>query len=123
MAFSAKTHRRGFLGRILGTAAALSVAGEGQRAEAQTAGPDDWIKGVKGAHRCLFDFPQHNNGMPLLHIFNYLNTYGDAYKAPGTAGAVGTSYSMGPRSSISLAFNDAMLAKYGLCDYLSLKDA
>ena len=46
MAFSDKTHRRGFLGRIIGTAAALGVAGEGQRAEAQPAGPDEWIKGV-----------------------------------------------------------------------------
>ena len=124
MAFSAKTHRRGFLGRILGAAAALSVTGSGLPAEAQAAaGPDDWIKNVKGAHRCLFDFPQHKNGMPLLHILNYLNTYGEAYKAPGTAGAVGTFYSLGPQSSIPLAFNDAMWAKYKLGEYLALKDA
>ena len=44
-------------------------------AAAQDAGPDDWIKEVKGTHRCLFDFPKHMNGMGLLHILNYLNTF------------------------------------------------
>jgi hypothetical protein len=124
MALTGKTHRRGFLGRIIGAAAALGVAGGGERADAQPAGVDDWIAGVKGTHRCLFDFPQHKNGAPLLHILNYLNTYSEAYKTgPGQAGAVGTFYSMGTQSSIPLAFNDAMWAKYGLGDYLSLKDA
>jgi hypothetical protein len=79
---------------------------------------------VKGTHRTLFDFPQHKNGMPLLHILNYLNTYAQAYKAaPGTAGAVGTFYGMGSQASIPLAFNDAMWAKYALGDYTGLKDA
>jgi len=124
MAVSVKTHRRGFLGRIIGAAAAISVTSGGQRADAQQAGPDDWLKAVKGTHRCLFDFPQHKNGMPLMHILNYLNTYAEAYKtAPGQAGAVGTFYSMGPQASLPLAFNDAMWAKYSLGDYLGLKDA
>jgi hypothetical protein len=124
MVISGQTHRRGFLGRILGAAAALSVVTGEERAEAQASGPDDWIKGVKGTHRCLFDFPQHKNGMPLLHILNYLNTYAQAYKTtPGQAGAVGTFYSMGQQASIPLAFNDAMWAKYSLGDYTGLKDA
>src|ERR1700730_17197741 len=118
-----KTHRRAFIGRIIGGAAALSFTSSGQRAEAQQAGPDDWIKEVKGTHRCLFDFPQHKNGMPLLHILNYLNTYSAAYKVgPGQAGAVGTFYGMGNQSSIPFAFNDAMWAKYQLGEYTALKD-
>src|SRR5215813_13990681 len=94
------TYRRGFLGRILGAAAGAGILGMGS-AEAQTkaapaGGPDAWIGEVKGTHRCLFDFPQHKNGVPLLHILNYLNTYKEAYKAaPGSAGAVGTFYSIG----------------------------
>jgi intracellular sulfur oxidation DsrE/DsrF family protein len=119
------THRRGFLGRVFGAAAAagVSIAGEGALA-AQESGPDDWIKEVKGTHRCLFDFPQHKNGFPLLHILNYLNTYSAAYKVPaGQAGAVGTFYGMGTQSSIPFAFNDAMWAKYQLGDYTGLKDA
>jgi hypothetical protein len=119
------THRRGFLGRIFGAAAAASVSMAGGGAvAAQEPGSDDWIKEVKGTHRCLFDFPQHKNGMPLLHILNYLNTYTTAFKVgPGQAGAVGTFYGMGNQSSIPFAFNDAMWAKHQLGDYTALKDA
>jgi hypothetical protein len=125
-----RTYRRGFIGRVFGAVAAAGFMGMGS-AEAQTrtatapaAGPDAWITEVKGTHRCLFDFPQHKNGVPLLHILNYLNTYKEAYKAePGSAGAVGTFYSIGSQASISLAFNDAMWAKYGLGDYTGMKDA
>jgi len=124
MVLSTKTHRRGFLGRIASAAAALTVGGVAERAEAQTPVQEDWVKNVKGTHRCLFDFPQHKNGMPQLHILNYLNTYATAYKTtPGQVGAVGTFYSMGQQSSIPLAFNDAMWTKYKIGEYLSLKDA
>ena len=121
----AKTHRRNFLGRMVGTAAAAGLAIAGTRTvSAQDAGADDWIKEVKGTHRCLFDFPQHKNGMPLLHVLNYLNTYAQAYKtSPGQVGAVGTFYGVGTQSSIPLAFNDSMWAKYQLGSYLGLKDA
>jgi intracellular sulfur oxidation DsrE/DsrF family protein len=120
-----KTHRRSFLGRVFGAAvaASLPISGTGTAAQQQS-GPDEWIREVKGTHRCLFDFPQHKNGMPLLHILNYLNTYSAAYKTgAGQVGAVGTFYSAGPQSSIALAFNDAMWSKYGLGAYLSLKDS
>jgi intracellular sulfur oxidation DsrE/DsrF family protein len=124
------TYRRGFIGRLLGAVAAAGFIGTGtieaqeKKAAAPAAGPDAWIQEVKGTHRCLFDFPQHKNGTPLLHILNYLNTYKEAYKtAPGGVGAVGTFYAIGNQSSIALAFNDAMWAKYNLGDYLGLKDA
>ena len=119
------TRRRSFLGRMIGAVAAASLPWAGTRvAIAQESGPDGWLKEVKGSHRCLFDFPQHKNGFPQLHIFNYLNTYADAYKVTaGQAGAVGTFYGVGAQASIPLAFNDAMWAKYGLGEYLSLKDA
>ena len=71
--------RRGFLGRVFGAAATVSLAGA-HSSSAQTrpasaaSGPDAWLNEVKGTHRCLFDFPQHKNGAPLLHILNYLNT-------------------------------------------------
>jgi hypothetical protein len=123
-------HRREFFGRVLGVMAAAGVVGAGT-SDAQSrpqsgaaSGADAWLNEVKGTHRCLFDFPQHKNGAPLLHILNYLNTYQDAYKsAPGSVGAVGTFYSIGQQSSIALAFNDTMWAKYQLGEYLGLKDA
>jgi intracellular sulfur oxidation DsrE/DsrF family protein len=109
---------------MLGAVAAASVPFGGARTvAAQESGPDEWLKEVKGTHRCLFDFPQHKNGTAQLHILNYLNTYAAAYKiAPGQAGAVGTFYGIGQQASIALGFNDAMWAKYGLGEYLSLKD-
>jgi intracellular sulfur oxidation DsrE/DsrF family protein len=114
------THRRGFFGRMAAVAAAVGV----KRAVGQEVSPDDWIRDVKGVHRCLFDFPQHRNGLPLLHILNYLGTYAAAYKAPaGQVGAVGTFYGMGGQASISLAFNDAMWDKYALGEYTGLKDS
>src|SRR4051812_9645835 len=113
------TYRRSFIGRALGTVAAAAGFMGVSSAEAQTkaapaapaSGPDAWISEVKGTHRCLFDFPQHKNGVPLLHILNYLNTYKEAYKAaPGSVGAVGTFYALGNQSSIAMGFNDAMWA-------------
>jgi hypothetical protein len=118
-------HRRRFLGGMVGAVAAagLPVAGARVAAAAQST-HDDWISEVKGTHRCLFDFPRHMNGVGLLHILNYINTYNTAYKTtPGQVGAVGTLYSVGTQSSIALGFNDAMWAKYELGAYLGLKDA
>ena len=117
--------RRNFLGQMLGAAgaASLSIAGVRAAGGAESA-PDNWIKEVGGTHRCLFDFPQHNNGMPLLHILNYLNTYSAAYKtSAGEVGAVGTFYSVGRKASISLAFNDSIWTRYELGVYTGLKDA
>jgi hypothetical protein len=110
---------------MAGVAAAASLPIVSARvAAAQEGGPDEWIKEVKGTHRCLFDFPQHKNFFPLLHILNYINTYSQAYKsAAKDVGAVGTFYSVGSQASIPLAFNDAIWAKYALGAYTGLKDA
>jgi hypothetical protein len=118
-------HRRNFMGRMIGAAAAAGLSVAGTRvASAQESGADDWIKEVKGTHRCLFDFPQHKNGFPLLHILNYVNTYSQAYKTgAGQVGAVGTFYAVGSQSSIPLAFNDSIWKKYELGAYTGLKDA
>jgi intracellular sulfur oxidation DsrE/DsrF family protein len=119
------THRRAFLGQLAGAAAAAGLSMSGPRAAAaREPGPDDWIMEVRGTHRCLFDFPQHKKGFPLLHILNYLNTYAVAYKAgAGQVGAAGTFYGVGTQASIPLAFNDAIWAKYELGVYTGLEDA
>src|SRR6185436_1264463 len=126
MSLSDMTHRRGFFGLVFGAtlAAGLPLFSAEEAVAQQAAGPDDWLNRVTGTHRCLFDFPQHKNGVPLLHMLNYINTYTSAYKAAaGQTKAVGTFYGIGPQASISLAFNDAMWAKYGLGEYTGLKDA
>jgi intracellular sulfur oxidation DsrE/DsrF family protein len=118
--------RRGFLARAMAVAAALGASIVPIRASTgvEQGGGGDWIKDVPGKNRCLFDFNRHMNGMGLLHVLNYLNTYSAVYKATaGQVGAVGTFYGLGPGSSIAMAFNDAMWAKYGLGEYHGLKDA
>jgi hypothetical protein len=119
------THRRSFLTGLFGAAAAAGLSFAGTRAAAaEDASGDAWITEVKGTHRCLFDFPKHSNGFPLLHILNYLNTYATAYKtSAGQVGAAGTFYGVGGASSIPLAFNDSIWAKYELGAYTGLKDA
>ena len=121
---TARTPRRRFLGRILGAAALGLPVASSSVVLAQGAQADGWMKQVTGTHRCLFDFPQHKNGMPLLHILNYLNTYKEVYKtAPGQVAAVGTFYSIGNQASMSMGFNDSMWSKYKLGEYTGLKDA
>lgn len=123
MSSGATTQRRGFLGRMAAAAVAASAPWS-RTAEAQQDGPDEWLKAQTGAHRCLFDFPQHRAGVPLVHIFNYLATYKAAYgeSAPNVS-AVGTFYGVGPDSSIPLAFNDKIWSDYELGEYMSLADS
>lgn len=119
------TPRRQFLGQLAGAAAAAGMtAAVAHAAPAESVSPDAWIAQVRGAQKCLFDFPQHKNAMPLLHIFNYINTYATAYKVEARdVGTVGTLYSAGNQASIMMAFNDGIWAKYRLGAYSGLKDA
>lgn len=117
--------RRSFLSRLAGAAAAVGVGGAFPRAlSAQPSqGQDAWLDKQTGTHRCLFDFPNHAEGLPLLHMYNYINTYNNAYGTKaGDVNAIGTLYFIGPTSSIPLAFNDAMWEKYKLGAYLKLED-
>lgn len=119
--------RRAFLGKMAGVATAASLPvtsmSSASAAAAEMDVRDSWIAEVNGNHKCLFDFPAHKNGAGLVHIYNYISTYQAAYGAEtGDIGTVGTFYSVGPNSSISMAFTDAMWAKYRLGEYLGLND-
>jgi hypothetical protein len=122
----ATTPRRGFLARLAGAAAALT-AGSALPAGAlmpQAGGPDRWLAGLTGKHRCLFDFPLHGDGLPLIHIYNYINTYKTAYGEPASAvSTVGTLYGApGSPASLPLAFNDTMWEKYRFGEMFKLND-
>ena len=120
------TPRRGFLARLAGLAAA-ATAGESLTAVpllARQGAGDPWLAGLKGKHRCLFDFPTHAGGLPLIHMYNYINTYKVAYgEANTTVNAVGTFYGPpGETASIPLAWNDAMWEKYKIGELLKFTD-
>lgn len=119
-------NRRGFLGRVLATAGALSLPAVSLRAATPRlqGDPDAWMNEVRGEHRSFFDFNAHKMGVPLLHVLNYLSTYQAAYGAAnGTVGAVASLYGVGGGSSISMGFDDFIWQKYGLGEYAGLRDA
>ena len=115
------TPRRNFLGRM----AAAAVAGGlpwsvGHTAAAAT---QDWTSEVGGSHKCFFDFPNHKLSFPLVHIFNYINTYASAYGVGNEeVGTVGTFYGGGPASSIFMGFNDEIWSRYNVGEYAGLDD-
>jgi intracellular sulfur oxidation DsrE/DsrF family protein len=119
------THRRGFLGRVVAGAAALTLPWEAAAAAqvAAQGAADKWLARLTGKHRCFFDFPEHNAGLPLLHIYNYLETYQRAYNVPDSEiNTIGTLYFAGPTASLPMGFNDAMWAKYKFGEMLNLTD-
>ena len=117
--------RRKFLGKVIGaaTAASLPLGKMSSAAAAEGSEHDAWLKGITGKHKCFFDFPAHKKGAPLIHILNYIATYQAAYGADiSDISVVGSMYAIGPDSSIAMAFNDDMWAKYRFGEYLSLND-
>jgi hypothetical protein len=124
----APTPRRGFLARMAGAVAAVTAGSAFPRAVAadqrQTSPNDRWLDRLTGKHRCLFDFPEHGDGLPLIHILNYVNTYKSAYGEPAsTVNAVGTFYGPpGMPASIPLAWNDMVWEKYRIGELLKLTD-
>jgi hypothetical protein len=96
------SRRREFLGKVAAGAVALGLSGSLSKAFAATPGSntditpsDKWLASVTGKHRQLFDMPNHENGMGLLHVRNYLNTLRDTYTVTNPAAtAVVTLYGM-----------------------------
>lgn len=126
MSESTLPKRRDFLGTIAAGAVALGLTGTIPRkvgaatpAITDTAPSDKWLSELTGKHRQIFDMPNHENGMGLLHVRNYLNTMRDTYHVnhPDVT-AVVTLYGM----STLMGFNDAMWKKYGIATPLKVMD-
>jgi intracellular sulfur oxidation DsrE/DsrF family protein len=121
---SAPTPRRGFLGRLAALAAAAGVTAVPKAVYADSSAPieDEWLNKLTGSHRQLFDFPAHDNGLPLVHMLNYYETLNKAYNVKDSdINTVGTLYG-GPNTTTFFAFNDAMWAKYKLGAMLKFDD-
>src|SRR3954469_5791078 len=110
--------RREFLGKLAAGAVALGITGvapsafASERKVATDMVPSDkWLTALSGKHRQFFDMPNHQNGMGLLHVRNYLNAMRDTYgithpKVTAAGGLYG--------GTTMLGFNDSMWKKYGL---------
>ncbi len=118
--------RRDFLGQLATGAVALGLTGTIPRVLAaeppvwnDVQPSDKWLTALKGKHRQFFDMPNHENGMSLLHVRNYLNTMRDTYKSthPDVT-AVASLYGM----STMLGFSDAMWQKYPIASAIKVMD-
>lgn len=123
-----ETPRRSFLARLMGGAAAIGAGGalaEPLAAQQPKTLPQDaWLNRMNGAHRCLFDAPMHGDGLPQIHVLNYITTYKDAYGETGAK--VNTAFTCygapGKPATMPIAWNDAMWEKYKVGEMLNLID-
>jgi intracellular sulfur oxidation DsrE/DsrF family protein len=122
---AAPSPRRDFLGRV-GAAFGLTLAAGLPRTVVAEPVPEasaqgaDWLSGLKGKHRQLFDMPEPADGFGLLHIRNYLNTWRDAFGMKDSEiNAVGTFYG----KATVMGFTDDMWAKYKFGAVLNITDA
>jgi hypothetical protein len=106
----------------LGVAATtVSTVSSAQAASPAAASTDDaWLDALKGAHRELFDAPAPNDGIPLVHLMNYYDTYNKAYATPDKQiNGILTFYG----GTTFYGLNDAVWAKYRLGEFLKANDA
>ena len=105
---------------LLATASALTFAVVGFTNSRPTAGDapkDEWLKGLNGKHRQLFDTPAPGEGIPLVHIMNYYDTFNKAYGVKDAdIDAVLTFYG----STTFLGINDAMWSKYKIGEFMKM---
>jgi hypothetical protein len=96
-----------------------AVAQAPASAAARQTPSDNWLKGIKGTHRQLFDSPAPAGGIQLVHILNYYETLNKAYGVKDAQiNAVGTFYG----TTTFYGLNDAMWAKYRIGEFLETND-
>jgi len=125
-----KSHHRSSIFPVVIAIVALAAGVAGSihagRLEAQETGTPaivpgaDWLNGLNGKHRQLFDAPTTNNGIPLVHLLNYYDTYNTAFGVTDKdIDGVLTFYGFTTFHGLT----DAMWAKYDLGEFLGEKDA
>lgn len=118
------TNRRSFLaGGAAVAAAAISLDAPRLEALSTRVGsrtdPEAWLRGLNGRHRQLFDSPRVNDGIMLVHMLNYYDTYQQVYGAEEREiNGVGTFYG----ETTLLGLGDSVWAKYRLGEVISLDD-
>jgi hypothetical protein len=80
----------------------------------------NWIAPLHGTHRQLFDAPATANGVPLVHLMNYYDTYNSAFNVPDTdIDGILTFYGFTTFHGLT----DAMWSKYHIGEFLKEVDA
>ncbi|HTR21765.1 MAG TPA: hypothetical protein VMH88_12995 [Gemmatimonadales bacterium] len=128
--FPAITHRRGFLGSLAGSAAAVGLGGLVPQAlmaapEAGASAPEGdaafnaWLDGIKGKYRQLYDATETNGGLPLIWPLVFLMTGAPAYGVPESELGVVVVLR---HSGIPIAFKDAVWEKYKFGEVFKVND-
>lgn len=112
---------RGIAVAILGVVAVVAVTAAKRAPESYSAPilaefEDNWLKGLDGTHRQIFDSPQPVGGIPLVHMMNFMNTYQRAYGVTDAQmNTVGTFYG----GTTFHALRDEMWTKYDIHGFLA----
>ena len=123
------TNRRGFLGGIAGSAAALGVASLGVPMKlwaeaastslpANDASFESWLNKIKGKHKQVFDAPRLNEGMPFAwpRVFYMSNTQVGVPESDLTAVIVLR------HDAIPLALDSELWKQYKLGKFFHIED-
>ena len=122
------THRRGFLGRITASAAALGLGGLIPRSLSAEPAPrssgadpayEAWLNKITGKHKMVFDAPEPNGGMPVIWPRVWLDTTNGNY---GTTDAQNSAVVIVRHGAIGFALKDAAWAKYKLGEVFKVND-
>lgn len=123
------THRRGFIGTLLGGAAAFglsSVLSPTKMLGATTilnpnpgvADAEKWFEQVKGKHKMVFDVPKHNDGRAIGWALTLMDTYNDL-GTPDTDLSIVLIFRSG---GTPLVLADPVWLKYGVGKRIEMKD-
>lgn len=120
------TPRRSFLGRLAAGVMASGVPWVTARAAgtvAQAVGPEDFLEGLNGTYKCLYDIPLRRGAVTFVHMRNFMRAYSDTFGVPPSdVNAVATLYTPGPQSTQALAFSDTMWEKYAIGEFTDMTD-
>ncbi len=129
--FPAITHRRGFLGSLAGSAAAVGLGGLVPQAlmaapePVLTTPPEGdaaflaWLDGIKGKYKQLYDATATNGGLPLIWPLVFLMTGPSAYGVPESEIGVVVVLRHG---GIPVAMKDDLWAKYKFGEVFKVED-
>jgi intracellular sulfur oxidation DsrE/DsrF family protein len=122
------THRRGFLGSVAASAAALglgSLVPEALTAEPWAAGTrledpqlDAWLAKIKGTHKQVYDIPEFNAGAGFAWARVFFMTNAETGSPENTVTVV----MILRHAGMAFALNDAMWAKYKLGEVFKIND-
>lgn len=119
--------RRGFVNHLgvgaLTTAFAVgqssSVQGKDVPSSSLATNADEWLNGVKGTHRIVYDAPEPHNGFPVIWTWVFYQTNNQT----GSNDNDQTAMVILRHNAIPLAMEDRLWQKYPLGEVFNIQDA